>query len=196
MSDILELDQTVTGDATPYFGSTIGDWDTITIGPLVFGRTKIVIEGGAEYKIDVKPAPGLDGASEKLIGYEPAKISVTIEIWNDDLMAGWAKLVSIYKPKPGKTKPVPVTVDHPLLRMYSVSRFYVTATPLPKALGNQSYEGRLMLLEYFDQPKTSGKQAPAITGSTVFTGDIEPGDSFEAGPPPPPAPHTNNTGPT
>lgn len=186
----------VTGNSTPYYGTTVGDWDTITIGPFVFANTKIVLDGAPEYKIDVAPAPGTDGARETPIGYVPAAISVTVELWNDALMSGWALLVGAYKPKPGKTKPVPVTVDHPLLRMFNLSRFYVKVTPIPKAMGNQTYEGRLALLEYFAAPKASGKQPPLVTGATVFTGDIEPTQSFESKPTTAVAPSKNNTGPT
>lgn len=192
----------VQGTATPYYGTTVGDWDTIVIGGLTFAQTKITIDGTPGYKFDVKPAPGLDGARETPIGYEPANLVITIDLWNLDLMVAWSALIGTYKPKPSKTKPVPVTIDHPWLRMYGLARFYVVKTPIPKSSGPQAYEGAVHVLEYFDQPKPSGTQAPKqLAAPTIYAGQLptssEPNQSFETGSAEKPTPpDENNTGPT
>lgn len=178
------------GNALAYYASTLGDWDTISIGPFKFTGTKITLDGTPKYKFDVACAPGSDGARIAPIGYLPAPVNVRIELWTDEMMATWALLVGAYMPKPGKTKPVPVTVDHPLLRMVNLASFYVEVVPIPVALGNQTYEGRLSLIQYFATPVAQGKQSPPVAGKTVLRGDFDPKAT------PPAKPSSNNTGPT
>jgi hypothetical protein len=133
----------------------------------------------------------------------PAKATVAVEIWTGDdgtetLFSAWCNVLATYKPKPGKTKLVPMTVDHPAMAMHGLSRFYVVRTGW-KFIKDQTYEGRLELVEYFAQPKASGTQQPPIGASlpTVLPGQIpSTGSSFEGGASPPASPDTNNTGPT
>lgn len=197
-------DITALGSSTPYFGTTVGDWDTIKIGAILFTGTKIVISGAPQYKLDSASPPGMDGARQTPKGYVPAKLKIEIDLWWDvdtgsPTMNAWALVIGMYKPKPGKTKLGPVTIDHPLLRMYGMSRFYILATPFPRPTGAQSFVGELGVEEYFTQPKKTGTKTSTLIGNTVYAGQLTPENTKAGGPavanvapltpdPPPPPP--------
>ena len=171
----------VPGNNLPYLGSTLADWDTITIGLYTFTGCKITIDGTPEYKVDCVSPAGTDGASLKPKGYVAAKLGITVEIFSnldntndpDALVEEWFRLIAAYRPIPGKTILAPVTIDHPLLKKYRMSRFLILATPFPKSNGYQSWEARLGVQEYFPKPKDAGTQKPsAVTGDSVYNGNL------------------------
>jgi hypothetical protein len=175
------------GGGVPFWGTDPILYDQILIGPSRFLYTPVEVNGEVGFKLDVKPAPGTDGAYETNQGYEPAKLEVSLSLYLEEHLRAWEELLKVIRPLPGKQKSEPVNIVHPLLDLYGLRRFRVPKIPLLKRDGPQSYGARLQCVEHFDQPKAMGKQSPKIANlDRIFQG------SNRANPTPP---SKTNTGP-
>lgn len=89
-------------------------WNTAFLGGLqVPGGVEI--KGKTGRKIDVKPAPGTDGATVTDQGFDPAKPVLNVTLWTPLQYRTWLQLMAQYNPRPGKSaqKPTaPITLDH------------------------------------------------------------------------------------
>jgi hypothetical protein len=95
----------------------------------------------------------MDGAWETYKGYQPAKPKVTWTLWNDEHFQLYQDLLSVLRPKPGRTRPPMVTVEHPLLAMHQLVTFNLAGISLPAAKGKGMFEASLSLIEWFQAPK-------------------------------------------
>jgi hypothetical protein len=169
------------------FGTTVEDWESITIAGYLFAQTKVTVDGLPSIKLESANAPGTDGARQTYQGYLPSPLTISVLLWTDDLVKQWKSMIATVRVKPSKTAPAPVVISYPTLAWYGLSKFEIVKTPLPKFVGPQQLEGRLELVEYFPKPKASGKQKPKLSDQPTI---------FDDTPPPKPAPpDTSNTDP-
>ena len=142
------------------------DWDSLSFvagqTQVDFSATAVEIGGTVGSKWDVAEAPGTDGAKVSYQGYSPAKISISWKLWNADHFAAYDRLTRTIMPKPGKQRPAPVIVLHPLLQMHGLREFVIESLEIPKADGKRIWSATAKLVENFKKPKPSAKKvAPA-----------------------------------
>lgn len=139
------------------------DWDSLTFvagqTQVDFASTKVEIGGTVGSKWDVAEAPGTDGAKVSFQGYSPAKISLSWKLWNADHFAAYDRLTRTIMPKPGKQRPAPVIVLHPLLQMHGLREFVIESLEIPSADGKRIWSASAKLVENFKKPKPSAKKA-------------------------------------
>ena len=138
------------------------DWDSLSFvagqTQVDFSATAVEIDGTVGSKWDVAEAPGTDGAKVSYQGYSPAKISISWKLWNADHFAAYDRLTRTIMPKPGKQRPAPVIVLHPLLQMHGLREFVIESLEIPKADGKRIWSATAKLVENFKKPKPSAEQ--------------------------------------
>lgn len=143
------------------------DWDSITFvagqTQVDFAATAVEIGGTVGSKWDVAEAPGTDGAKVSFQGYTPAKISISWKLWNDAHFASYDRLTRTIMPKPGKQRPAPVIVLHPLLQMHGLREFVIESLEIPSFDGKRIWTASAKLVENFKKPKPSAKKAAAAS---------------------------------
>lgn len=140
----------------PFWGDAPDAWDRALIaGRLVPGR--VVVEAKVKNRIDKKSIPGTHGAKMTHIGYEPAEVTLTIEIWTAAQLDELRSIVQLIRPR--KSAPQPFTLQHPSIAMLDITSvlFMEVANLRPK--GDGMYSMTITGLEYV--PK--GKKAKVVT---------------------------------
>jgi hypothetical protein len=174
-------------DGVPFWGNEPQLYDQILIGPSLFQYTPVDVSGEVGFKLDVKPAPGRDGAHETNQGYDPAKLEVSLSLYMEEHLRAWEALLQVIRPRPGKIQSTPVEIFHPLIQMYGLLRFHVPKIPILKRDGPGSYAARLQCVEFFDQPKPLGRKFVERRHANIFDGDKQRAN--------PEKPSKTNTGP-
>lgn len=126
----------------------------------------VEVDGAAAIKLDVKNAPGTDGASETYQGYEPSKPTVKFTIYTAQMWLDVQAMIREIKPKPGKTAPAPIEIVHPLLSILGLRKFYVEKMPVPKQVKHDQWEIVLNLVEWFAKPVKSGTGSAKSGGNS------------------------------
>lgn len=109
----------------------LSSWDVVTLG----GETlpgRCVLRGQFARKIDVKQAPGRDGSTLTDLGYEPARIELTIWLWTEEHWEAFERLVPRIRPRPGKGMGEALDVSHPATSLYGIKSVYVERMGLPQ----------------------------------------------------------------
>jgi hypothetical protein len=143
------------------------EWDSITFvagqTQVDFASTAVDVGGTVGSKWDVAEAPGTDGAKVSFQGYTPAKISLSWKLWNADHFSAYDRLTRTIMPKPGKQRPAPVLVLHPLLQMHGLREFVIESLEIPKADGKRIWTASAKLVENFKKPKPSATKPAAAS---------------------------------
>jgi len=143
------------------------DWDSITFvagqTQVDFAQTAVDVGGSLASKWDVAEAPGTDGAKVSYQGYTPAKLSVSWKLWNAAHFEAYDRLMRIIMPKPGKQRPAPVIVLHPLIQMHGLREFVIEGLDIPSGDGKRIWTASAKLVQNFKRPTPSAKKAAAAT---------------------------------
>lgn len=160
----------------------LSPWNVVKIaGTPLPGRA--AVRGSLGNKVDRKKVPGQDGDTMTHLGYEPAKVEVTLVLWSEDQLRAFEKIVPILRPRklPGNQEPKPVTVYHPALEIYGIRALFLMELGLPEpgqAAG--TYEVKIQFAEYFKEVEKNN----VTKGATVAKGapKSDPGGALSAKP--------------
>lgn len=110
-------------------------WDKIFIGSteLTLVRSVRCHKAG---KVDNKGSPASSGAQPSHLGYEPAEVELTLEMWTRDQQKAWESIIPALQPRHGKAPPKPVDVVFPSLAELGVRKLY------PERIGALEPTGR------------------------------------------------------
>lgn len=130
-------------------------FDTIQIAGFIF-YVKPDVSGEPGVKLDVVTSPKVDGTRIKYMGVEPARVTVTLLLWQAEHWDDFRAFVDIVRPHGSKRAPEPVEIVHPLLDVYGLRDFYIEKLSLP-TWADGHYEVKLSCLQFFATPKASKK---------------------------------------
>lgn len=187
---------------TPFWAPHDGQYNQKAADEALWSKVKIagvslpgicVLSGAMGNKVDTVPVPGTDGDTMTHLGYDSARVEVTITLWTKAQLALYVKLVREHlrprKLKPNQ-EPKPVTVEHPALEIFQIRSLYLMeiGIPEPSAKVKGAYESKLTFAEYFREVTKSksktGKVDGAPIGANLGIGGIP--TAIPSGSPPPP----------
>lgn len=130
-------------------------WDEVGLGGYtLYGRC--TVRGSFSRKIDLKNAPGSDGGTLTDLGYEPARIDITLQLWTADHWQTWQQVASAIRPRPGKGVGSPLDITHPALSVYGIKSVYVVGMSLPIDSGTPGVkEVTISCIEWLPPRRTS-----------------------------------------
>lgn len=163
----------------PYWGESTLEWDVAIVDRWYFFVRDP--DFGAGRKIDVKSAPGVDGASLTDQGYEPTPLKLTLVLFRTGHLEQFAELVERFKPRPGKDGPPPLIISHAALVLFGLSKFAVKRIGAPKSAGPQIKEATLELVEWFPEGKKTGGGKGNGVGKTAKLPDALHSPTFVPG---------------
>ena len=121
-----------TGELTDveYWDSDAWQWDSCQLGDMILPG-HVTVTGDVSRKLDVKSAPGSDGARITDKGYEPAKITIKCVMW----LAGHktqlqAALKYLHPRKKGKTRDA-YAISHAATELMGIKSVYIEKISLP-----------------------------------------------------------------
>lgn len=130
------------------------EWDALVLGQTRFPGLATVT-GSVSRKVDAKKAPGSDGATLTDQGYEPAKIEITIRVWDREQ---WDRLISaigaVHPRRAGGVRQ-PLDIAHPAANALGVRSVYVTDIKFPE-IANGILSLSMSATEWFPSPKPAG----------------------------------------
>ena len=154
-------------------------WDTAYLaGTQLPGLVKV--ETSVTRKIDVKTAPGVDGATITFHGLDAARIALTITLWTPDHWAAWQALLPTVQPRAGKPPAKPVSFAHPATSSLGITAVYVEEVGAPKpgsVVGTKEIE--LKLVQWMK--RRSVVSTPLDLGDTVATTQGQGGYGYSGG---------------
>jgi hypothetical protein len=117
-------------DAAEYWSGDEWQWDSCALGDIILPG-HVTVTGDVSRKLDVKSAPGSDGAKITDKGYEPAKITIKCVMWlaahKDQLKAA---LKVLHPRKKGKSRDS-YKIDHASTSLLGISYVYIEKISLP-----------------------------------------------------------------
>ncbi len=134
-------------------------WDTLKLtvkgDALLAPGVWDIEDGNVKRVLDIKKAPGRDGATIKDMGYENGSLVCRGQMlpkhW--DAMQNLARRLKLTQK--GKSRE-PVLIEHPKARYLGISRVYITEIETPR-IDNGILTASFRVLEYLDKPKGTGK---------------------------------------
>lgn len=166
----------------PFWAPQDGQYNRKAVDESLWSKVKVagimlpgicVLTGEMGNKVDTVPVPGSDGDTMTHLGYDPAQVEVTIQLWTKDQLALYIKLVKEHlRPRQlGASKePRPVTVEHPALEIFSIRALYLMRITLPSPSGEPGvFESKLTFTEYFRKVEHHQKKSKAkkVDGAPV-----------------------------
>lgn len=135
-------------------------WDTVEIAGKKFPGVATIRGPGLKRKIDVKKPKGSDGASLKDEGIEPAKLEITLLIWNRFFWEQLQGLIPIITPRKKGGARRPTTIVHPLTRLLNITNIYIDGIPIPEHDKQNGFlRVKFTAIEWFPAPKPVRKAA-------------------------------------
>ena len=122
-------ESTIFGEAD-YWAGDEWQWDSCQLGDMILPG-HVTVTGDVSRKLDVKSAPGSDGAKITDKGYEPAKIAIKCVMWlaahKDQLKA---VLKYLHPRKKGKTRDA-YAISHAATELMGIKSVYIEKISLP-----------------------------------------------------------------
>jgi hypothetical protein len=139
---------------TPDWESDSFAWDTLIIGTNVLPGVWDIEDGNVKRVLDVKKAPGRDGATIKDQGYENGALVCRGQM----LAEHWETMQSIAQTLKLATKGKnrsPVLIHHPKALYLGITRVYIVEIEVPR-IDNGIMTASIRVLEYLDKTKGAG----------------------------------------
>jgi hypothetical protein len=134
-------------------------WDRCVLANQVIPGFVRVTRANTRLKIDHKPKPGADGGNPTFHGLDPQPIELEIMTFSDDDREQLASIVQPLLPKQG-TKPTPVSIDHPSLRILGISAVQVVGGSGLIHVAPMKAKMNLELLHWLPTKKQSATSTP------------------------------------
>jgi hypothetical protein len=99
-------------------------------------------------KIDVKPAPGVDGATITFQGIDLARFDITCLMWTEAHWEQYQRVIGKIEPKAGKAAPDVWRVLHPRAMARNISAAVVESVDGPEQQSTGAYTLTLSMIEY------------------------------------------------
>lgn len=93
-------------NAVPFWGEDPESWDTVIILGVRLPGICEVKGKGFHQRIDRKKSPGKNGCTYTHLGIEAAKFDLIIQLWTEQHLLDFAKLIPLLKPRKKTTKTV------------------------------------------------------------------------------------------
>lgn len=179
--------QAIAQGQTPFWEDSPEQWDTFVVqGKALPGIARVDAKGGR--KIDVNSPPGADGARLRDKGYNPFRITVTLEMWTRDHLNEWQTIGAALAARrqafqgPASTTSttsastrttvqrntrVALDVAHPALSdpAVNVRRAYLEEISALKLTPKKTMQVVLTFIEY--RPPTATRNATAVQTGTL-----------------------------
>lgn len=142
-------------------------WDTLILGGNVWPGVASLSGQGVSRDIDVKKAPGEDGATFTDKGYEPARLTARLLIYNWQDFAMLQMLLPDVHPRRKGGTTQPLDIYHPITALLGIQTVYVDKIPIvehDKANGWISVE--LSMIEWMPAPKPKSPQGTPKSGES------------------------------
>lgn len=153
-------------EANPFDNPTV--WDTFV---LIGTKGKVVIPGTVKVSVatatdlDTAKIPGDNGVIDKWRGYQPAEISLTINVINNTEYKKLDDILEMYRPKKGVT-PVAVDAVHPQLELHGIKQVYFVKIDSGVYSPQEGFTITATLREFVPRPtvkKDSKKKTETVT---------------------------------
>lgn len=148
-------------------------------------------------RLDKKETAGTDGQTVTHLGMRCSEVTVRLRLLTQGDLDAWAAIVPAIQPRPGKTRPDPVSVSHPALDIMGVKSLYVEELGVPEVpVPGGPVEVTIRFVEFLP-PKKTGTSTPKRSRVNVedkprVNGAARPGTPA---PPAKPSQTPGNTGP-
>jgi hypothetical protein len=175
--------------AIPYWAEPTDPlaWDTLVLGGVTWPGVCDITGGGLVRKIDVKHAKGQDGATITDEGLEPAKLDITLTVYNQTDWQLLQELLPTVWPRKKGGERTPLEIVHPKAALLGIRYIYLTEVPIPEFdKAKQLLTVTLKCMEYVPQPAAPKKAAGTGTGgdeikSRVYSLNDTPADKADEG---------------
>jgi hypothetical protein len=148
----------------PYWDDDPEAWDTLILGKVTMPGVWEVEDGDVKRMLEIKKAPGRDGATVKDQGYENGTFRIMGQICGAEMFAQLqAALVTLKATTKGKVRP-PVEIRHPQLLLLGITQVNIVKIDVLRrdnGIGTQT----ITVLEYIPKPKNAGTKKPSSSPS-------------------------------
>ena len=153
-------------DPTPQLGA----WDVVDVAGVVLPGLAKVSGPGVEHAIDVKKAPGKNGATITDLGRSLGKFTITLLLWSATQWDEFKQVRGMLQPLSRSGQLQALKVRHPAINALGIDSLYFTRVGVPRpgsAVG--TYEIELECLEFRLPQQTSagGAQTPKKDFTTL-----------------------------
>lgn len=154
-------------------------WDTLSIAGVTFLGLVKVSGDPVGVDLDTTKSSGRDGSRIRDKGVKPAKVKLTLKIWDEVTWVSWDALMPVIDPRRQVGRRTPVDVAHPALAQRGVSRLYIEAIAFADVKDDGLVEVVINAYEFMPpSTRATGRTArPALTVAgfrTAFTGTERP----------------------
>ncbi len=173
--------------ATPHWDDDPETWDTLVLGTQTMPGIWDVEDGNVKRVLEVKKAPGRDGATIKDQGYENGALVLRGQLLDpEDWETMQTIATSLKLATKGKAR-TPLAIGHPKAAYLGVQRVYVNEIEVPR-IDNGIMTLSIRVLEYVDKPKGTGKKTVKTSENLEgvlarnFSGDFKGKNAVTAAP--------------
>lgn len=152
----------------PFWEDAPDAWDTIIIAGAVMPGHAIVSGDGISRDIDLKKSPGRDGARLRDRGYQNAKFSIEIQVWEADQLEELQRRLEDLQPKRRGGTRNALDVAHPALAMLGITAMYVEGIGMP-TLKDGSLSVTLKAIEWYQTPRPRPSNAELVANVQAIT---------------------------
>lgn len=140
----------------PFWYTDALAWDNVVLGDIICPGSANSIENlSSGRKVDIKEAPGKDGASLVDQGKEPAKFTIVCTLATPQELREWSELVNRVRVKQGEA-PEAFSCAHPQLAMLNITSCYVLEVSGLDHQGAGVWVGKLSCLEFIPLKGSKG----------------------------------------
>ncbi len=151
----------------PYWDDNPIAWDApILNGERMPGVWKIRLP--VERILDIKHAPGNDGARITDKGYKLAPLDMEVQIADAETWKRIQGFIDKYHPKKKGGVREPISISHPETDVLKISKIYIHKIG-PMTIDNGIMEMTLHAVEWVDTPKKVKKKAPKTVDTSIPT---------------------------
>lgn len=119
----------------PFWGDNPNAWDKCVLAGVELPGIANV-EPTVEAKVDHKAIPGTHGAKLTYLGYEPAKVKISLTLWTPEQLQAYQELVPLIRPR---EKILPVDIAHPSCALHGITSVKVLKIEGPKRNGSGDF---------------------------------------------------------
>ena len=140
-------------DPTPELSA----WDVVDVAGVALPGLARVSGPGVEHAIDVKKAPGKNGATITDLGRALAKFTITLVLWSTSQWEEFENVRGMLQPLSRSGSLQALKVRHPAINVLGIDSLYFTRVGVPRP-GSKvgTFEVELECLEFRLPKKTSG----------------------------------------
>lgn len=106
-------------------------WDSLTLAGVMFLGTVKVSGDPVGVDLDVTKSSGRDGSRVRDKGAKPAKVKLTLVLWDEVTWTSWDALLPVIDPRRQVGRRTPVDVSHPALSQRGIGKLYIEAIAFP-----------------------------------------------------------------